>query len=584
MSESLSTPPWANSKACRAWLEQRYPLDDASLGSPLYRYMQEAWEHKSYSMGAGLDFVTMGDMLSWEELIRWQREHPDLTIRYSWTREKLYPDFGEPTTVPRPGPRDSSRPGHKTNWVDSTEPKWTDVNASRMWLEQCYPLGSFGLGSPLLRYMRACHATKDSTSSPITYLGSMLTDNEWQRFLSDCPDKDRHRQHGHPDNILYPEYGEESPDAIDVDSDSLRHQTPISSNTTPMAQPSKKRNNEEVEDEQQARPLSKKRRALSDTSSDTSVVSNAPEETSLADPSRKRNISDVQDEPPIISIPKRKRVSPDSGNGLPPSSPFDPPERSTPSPLPRLDETPTEDITAGAGADTMPLGHESPSYEDPTTVIFRPNDTVKTNDMVRPDLRSGAQPQPIDNGRVAEGSNTYNQSTAPPSSHGAVMNACNETQERDDDGLTPVKSESEEEHDIYVEEAGVDTTMESEHPRDQMASNVIQSSSDRREQTAISVVVLIQQSQQNATADQQLSRDLKTINVPIVRNKHNGGRKPNTEGANVPPSDSQRKQDKRTPPPKVRKNRTSKPEREQQTYVGRLRSGVGDRKHKKPSK
>ena len=394
----------------------------------------------------------------------------------------------------------------------------------------------------------------------------------------------RHRQHGHSDNILYPKYGEEGPDAMDIDSDSLRHQSPSSSNTTPLAQPSKKRNNEEVEDEQQARPLSKKRRALSDTSDDASVASNYPEETSLADTSKKRNIADVEGEPPIISIPKRKRVSLDSGNGLSPSSPFEPQEQSTPSPLPRLDEIATEDITTSARPDTMSLGHESPSYEDPTTVIFRPNDTFKTNDMVRPDLRVDSQPQPLDNERIAEEINTYNQSTAPPSSHGAVMNAWNETQERDNDGLTPMKSESQDEHDVHVEEEGVDTAMESENPREQMASNVIRSSGNTTEQAAISVVVPIQQSQHNATTEQQLLRDLNTMSGPIVRNKRNGGRKPNTKGAKFPPSDSQRKQGKRKPPTKGQKDRASKPEREQQTYVGRLRSGVGDRKHKKPSK
>ena len=529
-------------------------------------------------MGPGMSFMGMGMMLSWEELMRWQEEHPDFAICYSRAEEKLYPDFGEPTRVPRPGPPDSPPPRRRTNWVDSTEPKWTDVKASRMWLEQCYPLGSSGLGSPLLRYMRACYASQDSTSSPTTYLGSMLTDNEWQRFLSHCPDSIPHRQFGHADNILYPEYGEESQDAMDVDSDNIRHQTPISSNTTPQAQSSKKRNNEEVGDEQQARPLYKKRRVLSDNSGDASVVSNTPEKTSLADPSRKRNIADVEDEPPTISIPKRKRVSPDSGNGLPLSSPFNTPERSTPSPLPRLDERPTEDLTTGARPDTMRLGHESPSYENPTTVIFRPNDTA------RPDLRLGLQPQPINKGRIAEGTNTYNQSIAPPSSHGAVMDACNETQERDNNGLTPTNSESQDEHDIHVEDERVNETIETEHPRDQMASNVIHSSGDRREQTAISVVIPIQQSQHNETADQRLSRDLNTTNVPIVRNKRNGRRKLNTKEANIPLSDSQRKQEKWKPPTKGRKDRGSKPEREQQTYVGRLRSGVGDRKHKRPSK
>lgn len=113
---------------------------------------------------------------------------------------------------------------------------------------------------------------------------------------------------------------------MDVDSDSLRCQTPIYSNTIPLTQPSKKRYNEEAEDKQQARPVSKKRRTLSDTSGDASLVPNTHEETSMADPSRQSNISDVGNESPTISIPKRKRVSPDSSNRLPPSSPFDPPE------------------------------------------------------------------------------------------------------------------------------------------------------------------------------------------------------------------------------------------------------------------
>ena len=583
MSESLSRPPWADSKACRAWLEQRYPLGDASLESPLYRYMQEAREHASKKMGAGLDFAAMGDMLSWGEVMRWQGEYHDLTISYSSTREKLYPGFGEST---RPGPRELPRLEQRTTGADSTEPKWIDVKSSRLWLERSYPLGSSGLGSPLLQYMRACHAAKNSTSSSMTYLGSMLTNNEWQSFLSHCPDSDGHRQHGHPDNILYPEYGEEGADAMDIDSDSLRRQSPNSSNTTPLAQPPKKRNIEEVEDEQQARPLSKKRRALSDTGDDASIASYYPEETSPADASRKRNIADVEDEPPIISIPKRKRVSLDSGNGLPPSSPFEPQEQSTPSPLPRLDEIPTEDITTGVRPDTVSLGHESPSYEDPTTVIFKPNDTFRTNDMVRPDLRVDSQPQPIENERIAEeiNTNTYNQSTAPPSSHGAIMNAWNETQERDNDGLTPMKSKSHDEHDIHVEEEGVNTTMDSENPRDQMTTNVIMGSGDTTEQAAISIVVPIRQSQHDATVEQQLLRDLNTMNVPIVRNKRDGGRKLNTKGAKFPPSNSQRKQGKRKPPNKGQKDRASKPEREQQTYVGRLRSGIGDRKHKKPSK
>lgn len=67
MPESLSRSTWANSKACGAWLEHRYPLGDASLGSPLYRYMRVAWEHESYNIGTGLNLVAIGDTLSFGE-------------------------------------------------------------------------------------------------------------------------------------------------------------------------------------------------------------------------------------------------------------------------------------------------------------------------------------------------------------------------------------------------------------------------------------------------------------------------------------------------------------------------------------
>ena len=98
------------------------------------------------------------------------------------------------------------------------------------------------------------------------------------------------------------------------------------------------------------------------------------------------------------------------------------------------------------------------------------------------------------------------------------MNVFNETQDRDNDGLTPIKPEPQDEHHIHVEEEQAYTTIESEHPRGPMASNIVQISGGRRKQTAISVVVPMQQFQHNATADQQLSRNLNTMNVPIVRN------------------------------------------------------------------
>lgn len=153
MPRMRSRPPWGDSKACRAWLEQRFPLGDASLGSPLYQYMEAVFESESYLFGVGKDFLGMGELLSWEELVRWGNRHPQMTTSFAQNREKLYPDIGEPTHMRRPWAEPPPHPGRITDaGVDTTEPDWTDVKASRMWLEQCYPLGSSALGSPLLRY------------------------------------------------------------------------------------------------------------------------------------------------------------------------------------------------------------------------------------------------------------------------------------------------------------------------------------------------------------------------------------------------------------------------------------------------
>lgn len=55
MPGAQSRPPWADSKASGAWLEQRYPLGDASLGSPLYRYIRDVYyKPKSNNPGTSL--------------------------------------------------------------------------------------------------------------------------------------------------------------------------------------------------------------------------------------------------------------------------------------------------------------------------------------------------------------------------------------------------------------------------------------------------------------------------------------------------------------------------------------------------
>ena len=38
--ERVQEPEWSDKNAFRTWLEQRYPLGPASMGSPLYQYMQ----------------------------------------------------------------------------------------------------------------------------------------------------------------------------------------------------------------------------------------------------------------------------------------------------------------------------------------------------------------------------------------------------------------------------------------------------------------------------------------------------------------------------------------------------------------
>lgn len=506
--------------------------------------------------------------------MRWIHRHPRLTFVFAPNREKLYPDYGKPTNKPRPWTEPPPPRIRITDaGVDSTEPDWTDIKASRTWLEQCYPLGSSALGSPLLRYMRACHAIQDSTASPATYLGSMLTKNEWNRFLSHCPGSDRQRQHSHPDNILYPEYGEENPDAMDVDSDSFTSRTPPSQSKTALAPSLKKRSFAEVEVEQPAIFPSKKRRALLVTSSgNDSLVLNPLEETPQADLSRKRGIEDLEDAPPTASTPKRQRTTLSLGiKEFPTSSPFDPPERSTPSPLSRPDETPTEDMTIDITSVRTPLGPEPPSYEDPTTITFRPSGTVRSA------LTSGPRLEVIDNGINVEVTKTNHQQTVHLIDHGAAVSVENRTQEHGDNESTPIKTEPQDENHRHVEEDQGGTAADPEQSRNQMTSHAIRIGGNRTEQTATSVVIPVQR-------PQQLSRDQVAMNIALVRNKHNGARKPSTEGPQVPRPESQGRQGKRKPPSKGRKSQARKPQRERQAYVERLRSGVGGRKHRKPSK
>ena len=357
---------------------------------------------------------------------------------------------------------------------------------------------------------------------------------------------------------------EENPDAMDIDPEDIAYQTSTSPTKTPPADPSRKRRIDEVEDEQPANSPSKKRRASPGAVGDDSLISGPPSKTSLAEFSRKSSIEGVEDAPPATSSPKRKRTPREfNGKDLASSSPFDPSERSTPTPFTRSEK---------------PLRQESPSYEDPTTVVFRSNVTKW------PALQSGSQSEATDGRRNPEASITDDQPTADLRDHDAALNGSSETQEPGNDGLGPPEPDSQGERPVHPEEDPNDMIIDFENPRDQTTINVVHDSGDRTKQAAIAVVIPLQIPQGQPAADQELSPDEGTMNVPVIQRKRKGGRKPGTKSRKAPQSVPQLEQGKRKPPTKGRKNRQSKPEREQQAYVGRLRSGVGERKHKMPSK
>ena len=540
-------PDWTDIEASKAWLEERYPLlADVSLGSPLFRYMKACIEDGKRMRRGPLTFFA--SRLALFEALRYSGE-TDFEITFDPKIEKLYPGYG------------------------FREPIWGNKDAAKVWLEQRYPLGDASRGSPLYQYMQDVYGSKSNGSGlSFVSLGEMLTDSEWKRFLSHCPDSDRRRQHVHSDKILYPQYDTETPGAMDIDSDDFNRQESASPSEELLAYDSKKRSIDKMDDEQPASSPTKKRRASTDTSGHGSLVANPPKETPLADSSRKRSIEEVEDAPLATSTPKRKRSSPKFGsNELPPSSSFDPPEQSVSSPLSCLNKTPTQNRTAGAMPDSTPLDHESPSHEDPTTAVLRPNDKE------RPALQSGPRSEATDGRRNPAPSIADNKAIARQKDLGAAQNIVSKTQERRNEG--PSKPAPQGDHQIHVEESPEDMTTGSEHPRDRTSPRLKQDNGVGTKQTAISTVM------RESAAKQELSPDEDVMNVPIIRTKHNGRRRPSTKGRKAPPSQPpQREQRKRKPLSKGHKNRESKPEREQQAYMGRLRVGVGERKHRKPRK
>ena len=417
---------------------------------------------------------------------------------------------------------------------------------------------------------------------------------------------------------------EEDPDAMDIDSDNFGLQTSASPNNIPPETLSRKRIIEDVEDEQPASFPSKKRRPSPETSGDDSLTSSptvetplanysrkssiegmddplpasspsenkplsldsggdesptssASTETQLADPSRKRSLEEVEDAPPTTSSPKRKRKLLNSGvNELPPSTPSEPPERSMPTPFPDLDKRSKENGTTGEIPDPAPLRRSS--YEDPMRVILKPTD------IEGPVLLLGLQSESTHWGRNLEETEIDDRPTANLGDRDASPSGGSEMQKSDHDIPITPDPEPRDEHHIHVEENPDDVGMDSEHHRNQTTTNVNSSCGDKTIQKVNSVVIPLQTSQRQRAANRESLPDEDTMDVPVMPNKHKGEGKPGTKGRKARQLKPQLEQGKRKLLAKGWKNRQLKSECEQQAYVGRLRSGVGERKHQKPSK
>lgn len=449
------------------------------------------------------------------------------------------------------------------------EPDWKDIESSKAWLEERYPLlDDAAVGSPLFRYMKIRKVWRGRAPA---LLVSMLSFQEMMRYSGDTT----HFIEFEPkQEKLYPDFGygyprqeyAPEPDAMNLESDVFGHRASASPKKMSLAGPSKKRDIGDASDEQSASSSFERRRTSPDTVGENSPISGPPKK-------RKRSIEDVEIAPPTTSPPKRQRTPPVSSGNMSPSSPFDPQERSTPTPSPRLDNIPTENRTRGGLPGPTPLHQE---YEDQTTVVFRPNEIEGESS-----LQSGSQSEVIDRRRNPEATNPDDQPTPHLRDHEAALNGGSETQKSSKDRPVHSGPVLQDEDHIPVGEYLNDTIIESERPRDQTAP-FIQNHSDRTEQTAISVVIPLLQHQRAANEDLPLGEA--TTQVPVIRQNRKRGRKAGTKGRKAPKSAPQLDRKKRKPPTKGRKNRQSKPERESQVYVESLRSGVGGRKHKKPSK
>lgn len=596
--EHVQEPNWSDKVASRAWLEQLHPLGPIPLGSPFFRYMiacrESRWLRSGQTQDPGLD---LGFMLSDNEWERFCYAFPKSYRHYDPDKPYptvLYPEYDKTTwAVQGPNGQATDRSEGSPGWPHGPAP-----SANR-------PISSSSYPSNPKRESHSSSSSHKRKSGEGDDAPPAYPANKRRRNPSDL--SGGAVMSAEPLNYYEAAHAglKQENNTIPMPPPRRQHEPAgIKSPTNvPRAEPSRKRGITDLEDAQPASSPSKKRRASSDTSGDGPLTSSPPTEKPLVDSSRKRSIEDVEDALSSASSPKRRRTPRTLGGHVsPPSSAFDPPALSTPT----LSQTRTENGTRGEVPDPAPLHQKSPPYENPTTVILRAND-IEAPALSQSDTTDGA--------RNPEATNTGDRPAANPGDHDASLNGGRETQEPANDGSVPPAPESESEDHTNVKEdpdglnggrerrepvndgpvppaaksqgerhvhikEDPDAEIDSGHPRDQTNAHVTQDSGNRAEQTAISVVIPLQTTQRQPAANQELSPDEDIRNVPVVQNKSKRGRKPGTKGRKAPESEPQRERGKR----KGRKDRRSNRDRDQQAYVGRLRSGVGERKHRKASK
>ena len=351
-----------------------------------------------------------------------------------------------------------------------------------------------------------------------------------------------------------------------------------SSKETPTAGSSKDGSVEGMEDAVSRQIRSEIWQVPVETDDNESTASSSSTETTLSAASMKRSVEDMEDVLLETSTPKRRRSSSNSASTQPPpSSPFNPPERSTPSVLLNSDKTPSENGTIGAMPDPAPLEQDAPLNENPTAVTFRPNDTEELA------LPSSSQTEANMDGRNLQLTNTDDQS-ANLEDPGATRNGGSEMKEHGTNTSVSREPESRNERYIRTKDDPDDMATDSLNPRDQRTTHLVQDCGNSTEQPAIGVFIPSQIPQRIPTANQELPINEDIANIPVIRNKHKRGRKPSNKSRKTPQSVPQRQQERLKPRTRGQKARQLKPENGQQAYVGRLRPGIGERKHKKPSK